>query len=227
MAGRVVEAIAPSMLKITISIIAILIVFLLIVKSTRYLKAQRKRRAEFSQHVAAMKEHVRAFEQAKDFDEKIRYLSFIVSSASKAGYVEPDNRIVREIIEACDNERRRLTLNHAVEVAGESMEQAAKAESFRIKVNNARQAFNTLKICSRLLFFHENITNAMRLADAYMEAFSGDSQDAAACQKALAEGQKIFLQFNRIFNEIKREAVEAEKDRLDLAAFKSKVESLL
>lgn len=211
-----------------LAIIGALLIALVAYKLLGLRKASGKQRAEFLKHYQSMVENFRRLEQAADFDDRIKYMSLIVRDCSKASYLfpqdHPQTRILKEIVEACDAERVRLTLRQAVEVSEESMGAAASTDSFQNKIRNARHAFNILKICSRLLFPHENITNAMRLADRYVDTFSTRIESEAERERLLAQGRAIMADFYRVLDLIKAEARRAEQHPLALDELRRKIQ---
>ena len=187
---------------------------------------RRQLREEIRQIRAALDE----FEKAKELDDQIRLLADITRYASTSFRLFPDHPEIMNIMRACEDERRKLVQHWVVEESQRLMKFVEESSNLRVKAGRADQVAECIKVASRYLFPHEQITNAMRSIVHYQEAIEGILELPEAEREATAGGALTLLEpYFRIMEEMKQ--VNAELARVpwkgdDIRALLSRLERL-
>jgi hypothetical protein len=170
-------------------------------------RAEKRRQlaAEIRQTRAALDE----FERAKELDDQIRLLADITRYASNGFRLFPDHPEIMNIMRICEDERRKLVQHWVVEESQRLMKFVEDSATLRVKAGRADQVAECIKVASRYLFPHEQITNAMRSVVQYQEAIEGILELPEAEREATAEGAKTLLEpYFRIMEEMKQANLE-------------------
>lgn len=187
---------------------------------------RRQLREEVRQIRAALDE----FEKAKELDDQIRLLADITRYASTSFRLFPDHPEIMNIMRACEDERRKLVQHWVVEESQRLMKFVEESGNLRVKAGRADQVAECIKVASRYLFPHEQITNAMRSVVHYQEALEGILELPEAERDSAAGGALTLLEpYFRIMEEMKQ--VNAELARVpwkgdEIRALLSRLERL-
>ncbi|MBI4466375.1 MAG: hypothetical protein HY656_02955 [Acidobacteria bacterium] len=175
----------------------------------RALRRHRQRgekRVKYREELANIRTALEQFEKMADFDEQIRLLADINRYCSKGFRLFPEQPEIMDITRACDDERRKLAQHWAVAESLRLMKFVEESESLRVKAGRADQVGEALKVASRLLFPHEQITNAMRSVVQYQEALEGLLELPEDQRQAAADGVRSLLDpYFQIIEGLKRE----------------------
>lgn len=168
-------------------------------------RARREKQREFRARLAEIRQAVEEFEQATDFDHQIRLLADMVSYCSKGYRVFPDQVEIMNIARACEDERRKLAQHWAVAESLRLMKLTEESTTLRVKAGRADQVVESLKVVSRLLFPHDQITHAMRSVTQYQEVLEGalelpENQRA----EAAASAQSLLDPYFQVIEELKK-----------------------
>jgi hypothetical protein len=175
--------------------------------------ARGREHAEKRRQLAGEIRQIRAsldeFERANELDDQIRILADITRYASTGYRLFPDHPEIMNIMRICEDERRKLVQHWVVEESQRLMKFVEESANLRVKAGRADQVAECIKVASRYLFPHEQITNAMRAVVHYQEAVEGILELPEAEREATAEGAKTLLEpYFRIIEEMKVENVE-------------------
>lgn len=172
-------------------------------------RQRQEKRARFGEELRNIRRAVEQFEKTVDFDEQIRLLADIDRYCATGFRLFPERPEIMDIARACDDERRKLSQGWAVAEPSRLMKLVEESDNLRVKAGRADQVAESLKVASRLLFPHEQITNAMRSVVQYQEALEGvlelpeEERTAAA-----AELCSLLDPYFEILEELKRENAE-------------------
>ncbi len=178
----------------------------------RALRRRRERgekRRRLREELGHVRQAVEQFEQTSVFDDQIRLLADITRYCSKGFRLFPSHPEIMDIARFCEDERRKLAQHWAVAESSRLMKFVEESESLRVKAGRADQVAESLKLVSRYLFPHEQVTNAMRAVTQYQEALEG-LLELPEEERALAMDGLLSLldPYFRIMEELKRENTE-------------------
>lgn len=177
---------------------------LLLRRTLRRRRQRQDKRRQFRDELRQIAAAVEQFERTTDFDDQIRLLADITRCCSKAFRIFPDQPEMMNIARFCEDERRKLAQHWAVSESGRLMRLVEESSNLRARFGRADQVAESLKIVSRLLFPHEQITNAMRSVVQYQEALEGVLELPEDERGAAAEGIRSLLDpYFRIMEELK------------------------
>ena len=189
-----------------------------------------EKRRQLREEIRQIRSTLDEFEKAKELDDQIRLLADITRYASTSFRLFPDHPEIMNIMRACEDERRKLVQHWVVEESQRLMKFVEESGNLRVKAGRADQVAECIKVASRYLFPHEQITNAMRSVVHYQEAIEGILELPEAEREATAEGAKTLLEpYFRIMEEMKQ--VNAELARVpwkgdDIRALLARLERL-
>ncbi|MGH9814211.1 MAG: hypothetical protein ACRD4T_13850 [Candidatus Acidiferrales bacterium] len=172
-----------------------------------------EKRRQLRDEIRQIRSTLDEFEKAKELDDQIRLLADITRYASTSFRLFPDHPEIMNIMRICEDERRKLVHHWVVEESQRLMKFVEESSNLRVKAGRADQVAECIKVGSRYLFPHEQITNAMRSVVHYQEAIEGILELPEAEREATAEGAKTLLEpYFRIMEEMKQ--VNAELARV-------------
>ena len=193
-------------------------------------RERAEKRRQLREEIRQIRSTLDEFEKAKELDDQIRLLADITRYASTSFRLFPDHPEIMNIMRACEDERRKLVQHWVVEESQRLMKFVEESGNLRVKAGRADQVAECIKVASRYLFPHEQITNAMRSVVHYQEAIEGILELPEAAREATAEGAKTLLEpYFRIMEEMKQ--VNAELARVpwksdDIRALLARLERL-
>ena len=193
-------------------------------------RERAEKRRQLREEIRQIRSTLDEFEKAKELDDQIRLLADITRYASTSFRLFPDHPEIMNIMRACEDERRKLVQHWVVEESQRLMKFVEESGNLRVKAGRADQVAECIKVASRYLFPHEQITNAMRSVVHYQEAIEGILELPEAEREATAEGAKTLLEpYFRIMEEMKQ--VNAELARVpwkgdDIRALLARLERL-
>ncbi len=193
-------------------------------------RERAEKRGQLRDQIRQIRSTLDEFEKARELDDQIRILADITRYASTSFRLFPDHPEIMNIMRACEDERRKLVQHWVVEESQRLMKFVEESGNLRVKAGRADQVAECIKVGSRYLFPHEQITNAMRSVVHYQEAIEGILELPEAEREATAEGAKTLLEpYFRIMEEMKQ--VNAELARVpwkgdDIRALLSRLEHL-
>jgi hypothetical protein len=168
-------------------------------------RARAEKRRQLADEIGQMRVALDEFEKAKELDDEIRLLADITRYASTGFRLFPGHPEIMNIMRACEDERRKLVQHWVVEESLRLMKFVEESGNLRVKAGRADQVAECIKVASRYLFPHEQITNAMRSVVHYQEAIEGILELPEAERDATAEGAKTLLEpYFRIMEEMKQ-----------------------
>jgi hypothetical protein len=168
-------------------------------------RARAEKRHQLAAEIQQMRAALDEFEKAKELDDQIRLLADITRYASNGFRLFPDHPEIMNIMRICEDERRKLVQHWVVEESLRLMKLVGESGNLRVKAGRADQVAECIKVASRYLFPHEQITNAMRSVVQYQEALEGILELPEAEREATAEGAKTLLEpYFRIMEEMKQ-----------------------
>lgn len=167
---------------------------------------RRAKRREYREFLQQIRGAVEEFEKTQDFDEQIRVLADIGRYCANALRLFPEHPEIMQIDRACQDERRKLAQHWAVAESGRLMKLVEESTNLRAKAGRADQVAESLKVISRLLFPHDQITNAMRSVVQYQETLEGTLElPEAEREAAAAAAWSLLDSYFEIMEELKKE----------------------
>lgn len=194
---------------IVLGLLAALAAVFFLFRWQRRRRARRAQTREFLSYIPQIRAALDEFERSQEFEDRIRLLADIVRYCSNAFRHLPQETAIMDVARLCEDERVKLCLRYAVDESRKSMNLVQQTEKLRMRAARMDQVAQALKVCSRYLFPHERITNAMRAAVRYQETLE-TSRDLPEDQQAeaIAAAQPLLAPYFQIIAELDTEANE-------------------
>ncbi len=192
-----------------VAVVAVAAVVFLLRRTLARGRERAEKRRQLAGEIRQLRAALDEFEKAQELDDQIRILADITRYASTGFRLFPDHPEIMNIMRACEDERRKLVQHWVVEESQRLMKFVEESSNLRVKAGRADQVAECIKVASRYLFPHEQITNALRSVVHYLEAVEGILELPEAEREATAEGAKTLLEpYIRIMEEMEQANLE-------------------